>query len=67
MAALRASVEAARTRGSRVASDAADGGGAEGGLDALSKEELYERAKAADIPGRSDMSKKELIEALKAA
>jgi DNA end-binding protein Ku len=61
MAALRASVEAARGRGSRVASD--DGGGYED----MSKEELYELAKEADIPGRSDMSKKELAEALKAA
>jgi DNA end-binding protein Ku len=67
MAALRASVEAARKRGSRVVADADDGGGADGGLDALSKEELYERAKAADIPGRSDMSKQELIKALRAA
>jgi DNA end-binding protein Ku len=61
MAALRASVEAARGRGSRVASD--DGGGYED----MSKEELYELAKEADIPGRSEMSKKELAEALKAA
>jgi DNA end-binding protein Ku len=60
MAALRASVDAARQRGSRVA----DG---DGEYEALSKEELYELAKKADIPGRSDMSKKELVEALKAA
>jgi hypothetical protein len=33
----------------------------------MSKEELYELAKEADIPGRSEMSKKELVKALKAA
>jgi DNA end-binding protein Ku len=37
------------------------------GLGKLSKQELYERAKKADIPGRADMSKEELIEALEAA
>jgi DNA end-binding protein Ku len=37
------------------------------GLGKLSKDELYERAKKADIPGRADMSKEELIEALEAA
>jgi DNA end-binding protein Ku len=61
MAALRASVEAAGRRGSRVASD--EGGGYED----MSREELYELAKEADIPGRSEMSKKELAKALKAA
>lgn len=35
------------------------------GLDALTKEELYERAQEADIAGRSEMSKDELIEALR--
>jgi hypothetical protein len=35
-------------------------------LDELTKEELYERAQAADIEGRSTMSKDELIRALKA-
>ena len=33
----------------------------------LSKEELYERAKEADIPGRSHMSKDELAKALQKA
>ena len=66
MAALRASVEAARSR--RDGGDGGDGGGREAGdLAGLAKEELYERAKAADIPGRSDMSKEELREALEAA
>ncbi len=30
----------------------------------LSREELYERAQAEDVPGRSKMSKDELVEAL---
>jgi DNA end-binding protein Ku len=62
MAALRASVEAARRGGSPLASEDGDGN-----LEDLSREELYELAKKADIPGRSDMSKKQLIEALKQA
>ena len=59
MAALRASLEAVEGR--------RDGRAARDGLDGLSKDELYERAKQVDIPGRADMSKDELIEALKAA
>src|ERR671939_1379411 len=58
MAALRESV--ARVRGrqkGRVPPRA--------NLDELSKEELYDRARAADIPGRSKMSKEDLIEALR--
>jgi hypothetical protein len=35
-------------------------------LDALTKEELYARAQEADIPGRSEMSKDELVAALRA-
>jgi hypothetical protein len=34
-------------------------------LEELTKEELYQRAQAADIPGRSEMSKDELIAALR--
>ncbi|MGH7475619.1 MAG: Ku protein [Longimicrobiales bacterium] len=34
------------------------------GLDTLSKQQLYERAKQLDIPGRSSMSKTELIRAI---
>lgn len=56
MAALRASVEAAQ-KGRRAA----------GGLGELSRDELYERAKKADIPGRAKMSKDELVEALAGA
>jgi DNA end-binding protein Ku len=60
MAALRASVEAARGRRPGLVAE-------EGELDDLSKEELYELAKEKDIPGRSDMSKQQLVEALRAA
>jgi DNA end-binding protein Ku len=56
MAALRASLEA--SRGGRRRN---------GGLDDLSKGELEERAKKADIPGRSKMTKDELIDALTSA
>ena len=38
-----------------------------GGLESRSKAELYERAKSLDIEGRSSMSKKELIEAIRGA
>jgi DNA end-binding protein Ku len=58
MAALRASVERMR--------DQRDGGRRDG-LEQLSREELYERAKDADIPGRSQMSKDELVRALQRA
>ena len=37
------------------------------GLAGLTKDELYERARAADIPGRSAMSKDELVRALRSA
>jgi DNA end-binding protein Ku len=63
--ALRASVEAAgkgRRGGTRTASR--NGGDK---LDKLSKDELYERAQEADISGRSQMSRAQLIKALKAA
>ena len=48
---------------------AAKGGGAAGRTaattsPALSRDELYERAQDADVPGRSSMSKDELVEAL---
>ncbi len=61
MAALRASIDAAK--GGRPAKRRSGGDQLEG----LSKEELYELAKKADLPGRSDMSKDELVDALKAA
>jgi DNA end-binding protein Ku len=63
MAALRASLAAAEGRRpargkKRVARD---------DLESLSKDELYDLAKKADIPGRSDMSKEELAAALSEA
>ena len=43
----------------------ADGDGkSDGDLGRLSREELYERAQKEDLPGRTKMSKKELVEAL---
>lgn len=36
-------------------------------LEEMTKDELYERAQKADIPGRSDMTKDELIKALRSA
>jgi hypothetical protein len=36
-------------------------------LEDLTKDELYARAQKADIPGRSDMTKDELIKALRSA
>ena len=65
MAALRASLEATQRGGGRKKSRR--GGNGNGELDSLSKEELYELAKDADIPGRSDMSKQDLVKALRAA
>ncbi len=62
MAALRASLEAS---GGRSRSNGRRRGGKQ--LAGLSKQELYEQAKKADIPGRAEMSKDELIEALEAA
>ncbi|MBA2537803.1 MAG: Ku protein [Actinobacteria bacterium] len=65
MEALRASVEAASAR--RAGATRRNGGSADGELDRLSKDELYDRAKAADVKGRADMSKDELVAALKRA
>jgi DNA end-binding protein Ku len=60
MEALKASLDRARGEGGRDDETAADGDA----LDDLSRDELYERAQDADVPGRSSMSKKELIDAL---
>jgi DNA end-binding protein Ku len=64
LSALRASVEAAQARRAGARGGSRDG---DGDLERLSKDELYDRAKAADIKGRADMSKEELIEALRTA
>ncbi|MCT2274489.1 ChaB family protein [Dietzia cinnamea] len=43
-------------------------GKSEGGVDAnATKEDLYEQAQKLDIPGRSDMTKDELVDALRKA
>jgi DNA end-binding protein Ku len=67
MAALRASVEAVQRRRAGGRAPQRARGKEDGGLERLSKEELYELAKEADIAGRADMSKQELVEALEAA
>jgi DNA end-binding protein Ku len=68
LTALRASLDRAqRGRPSRRGGGGAGRDGADGDLDRLSKGELERRAREADIPGRSKMSKEELVEALKAA
>ena len=58
----RSGKDANSAKGSK---SARDGAGKAADLDALSKKELYERAKKLDIPGRSDMDKKELIRAIR--
>ena len=65
--ALRASIAAAgkASRSGRPARTSRDG--ADGDLERLSKAELEKRAKRANIPGRSRMTKDELIEALSEA
>lgn len=63
LAALRASVEEHSRKGS--ASKRRDG--SRTGLAALRKSELDERARKADVPGRSKMTKDELVEALSGA
>ena len=60
LSALRASVES-HSRGARKR------GRGNGSLDDLSKAELEKRARKAGIPGRSSMTKDELVEALSAA
>jgi DNA end-binding protein Ku len=58
MAALQASLE--RTRGRNGQSARPD----RAGLERLTRDELYERAREEDVPGRADMSKTELVTAL---
>jgi DNA end-binding protein Ku len=72
LAALRASLESAQGRGTKRTAGRNGRGGKKNGakrnggaaLGKLSREELYARAQRADIPGRSDMSKQQLIKAL---
>jgi DNA end-binding protein Ku len=56
MAALRRTLD-------EISGRRGDGGGRED-LERLSRDELYQRAQDADVPGRSSMSKKELVGAL---
>ena len=67
MAALRASLEAHRGRRRPARTSRGSNGAAAKSLDELSKSELEERARKAEIEGRSKMSKQELIEALRSA
>ncbi len=70
IAALKASIDAAgrRRSGTKARGGAGSNGvSRNGGLEKLSKDELYERAKELDIKGRADMSKEELVAALRAA
>ncbi len=64
--ALRASIAAAG-KGQRRGRRGASPNGSDGDLAGLSKAELDKRAKRAKIPGRSKMSKDELVEALSEA
>jgi DNA end-binding protein Ku len=65
MKALEATLE--RVKNGDSAEEAREGGDGDGAddLDSLSREELYERAQEAKIPGRSKMGRKELVAALK--
>ena len=62
MAALERTLE--NVRRGQDARHGADGDG-DGELEELSREELYERAQEEDVPGRSKMSREELLEALR--
>jgi DNA end-binding protein Ku len=65
MAALKESLERARAgEGFDRDHGERDGNGDGGGLADLSRDELYERAQKEDVPGRSSMTRDELIEAL---
>jgi DNA end-binding protein Ku len=67
MAALKESLERARSGEGFEESDGSDGDGSGGdgsALDGLSRDELYERAQEEKVAGRSSMSRDELIEAL---
>jgi DNA end-binding protein Ku len=67
MAALEASLAEVRGGGKAKSNGGSNGSDGARELSKLSKKELYERAKRADIPGRAEMSKEELAEALAAA
>jgi hypothetical protein len=64
LAALRRSVDEAKGRRRPARRNGGNGGD---GVGDLSKDELLERAKRLDVPGRSKMSKDELAAAVKKA
>jgi DNA end-binding protein Ku len=65
MEALQRTLERIKDGGdARAARAAADGDGGREELERLGRQELYERASEAGVPGRSKMSKDELVEAL---
>jgi DNA end-binding protein Ku len=66
MAALRESLERARSGKGFDRDEDGDGDGraSSDDLEDLSRDELYERAQEADVPGRSSMSRDELVKAL---
>jgi DNA end-binding protein Ku len=66
MEALQRTIENVRSGDDPRAESADDGAGEDGDdeLDGLSREELYERAQRKKVPGRTKMSKRELVEAL---
>jgi DNA end-binding protein Ku len=64
MAALKESLERARSGEGFDRDETADGSDDGDGLSDLTRDELYERAQKEDVPGRSSMSREELIEAL---
>jgi len=63
MEALQRALENVKA-GRDVRADADGGADGDGDLDDLSRDELLERAKKQDIPGRTKMSKKKLVDAL---
>jgi DNA end-binding protein Ku len=63
MAALEKSLADAQGGGAKSAKTT-PAGGKKDDLASLSRDELYERAQKEEIPGRSSMSKDELVDAL---
>jgi len=64
MAALKESLERARSGEGFDRGDGDGDGDGHGRLADLSRDELYERARSEEVPGRSSMTRDELIEAL---
>jgi DNA end-binding protein Ku len=65
MEALQRALDNARAgKDPRAEADADGESNGDGQLDGLSRDELYERAQKQGIPGRTKMSKKELVAAL---